>query len=350
MEGRTMPDYEQLSLLPVLKNEKDIELKKKENKDISRVSEKILDGFSASSIPFIGCDFDSIYPILARIIPGEQISFTNFPLNTAVVCEMVCAAICHQINWDFLRKSVYQKVTVSSKWLSPAYLSEISETEVYEMLAGYSKTERIYKEDRTMILRKLGMWINNFESVRQIFWDEEGNLLPKEDVRHNLLLCEVFSNDPEEKKMQLLLQKLSSYPELTGLAEYCQPAIDYHLVRIYLRRGLLLARNNYAKDFLNNVRSNRKESTMAAIRQICSSLLRDICEYSNLSISIVNQIEWHIGRAVCVHDNPDCFLESPESKWVKQCFTVCPFYNTCLARENTDLLHLNEPKYRGDSY
>ena len=36
------------------------------------------------------------------------------------------------------------------------------------------------------------------------------NILSEEKVRENLLQCSVFSNDPAEKKMQLLLQKLSN--------------------------------------------------------------------------------------------------------------------------------------------
>ena len=185
---------------------------------------------------------------------------------------------------------------------------------------------------------------------KAFFLDKNGTLLNYETIRNNLLACKVFANDPEEKKMQLLLQKLSAFKELSGLAKYYQPAIDYHLVRCYLRRGLLLAKSKYAKDFLEDVNIKRKESTMAAIRQLCSEVLLDVCKYTDLNTCIVNQIEWQIGRSVCVRDKPDCFLKTQDSQWVKRRFEVCPYFNTCLARRNNRLLHLNEPLYQGSSY
>lgn len=343
-----MQDYEQLSLFPRHEEKKDCE--KKPIAEHTRISEKTLDGFTVASIPFIECDFDYVYSALAEILPKEQTLFIDFPFYSAVVCEMVCAAICHQMNWDFLRDAVYRKTTMSVDWLSPGYLSNISESEVYEMLSGYSKPERIRCEERSKILHNLGAWLSTYNSVEEIFFDKDGILLCRDIVRNNLLKCEAFSTDPEEKKMQLLMQKLSSFDELSGLSLYYQPAIDYHLVRVYLRRGLLIARKKYAIDFLDNFGVERKESTMAAIRQLCSNLLQSISEYTQLNTSIVNQIEWQIGRSVCVQGNPDCFLQSRDAQWVKKRFEVCPFFKTCLARCNEKFLYVNEPKYNGISY
>lgn len=345
-----MSDYEQLSFFSELGIVEKTDLKKKLVNEPAKVSEKTLGGFSIVSIPFLGCDFEFVYPILADILPKEKIVFTEFPLNVAIVCEMICAAICHQMNWDFLRKVVYEKSQYTIKWLSADYLSSISETEVFEMFSAYTKSERIREKERTMLLHSLGEWLNAIDSAENVFLDKNGSLLNYEEIRNNLLTCKVFANDPEEKKMQLLLQKLSTFSELSGLAKYYQPAIDYHLVRCYLRRGLLLAKNKYAKEFLKEMNIERKESTMAAIRQLCSKLLLDICEYTDLNTCIVNQIEWHIGRSVCVRDEPDCFLKTQGSQWVKRRFEVCPYFDTCLARSNSKLLHLNEPIYKGSSY
>lgn len=344
-----MPVYEQLALFSI-PNEKKRDTKNQICNAQSKISGKILDGFSVSSIPFIGCDFELVYPILAEIMPKERILFSDFPLQTAIVCEMVCSAICHQMNWDFLRNVVYSKTSEDMKWVLPEYLSQITDAEVFEMLSDYDKPERIRKDERSLILRNLGNWLKKYHSVNQIFWDENGMLLECEEVRTNLLLCDAFSNDPEEKKLQLLLQKLSSYKELSGLAQYYQPAIDYHLVRSYLRRGLLIPNSKYAKEYINNTTAERKESTMAAIRQLCSQLLLEICEYTNINTSIVNQIEWHIGRSVCIRDEPDCFLKTDEAQWVREKFDRCPFWNTCMAKDNTDLFNLNEPTYRGISF
>lgn len=345
-----MPNYEQLSLFPPLEKEKQQDLGKAEISESTRISEKILNGFTVISIPFIECDFNDVYPILAKIIPKEQTVFDDLPFQTAIIAEMVCASICHQINWDFLRSAVRTKTNISTNWLSPEYLAAISASEVYEMLSSYSKLERIRENERSRILQDLGLWLGNYNSADQVFLDSDGLLLERDVVRSNLLKCNVFSIDPEEKKMQLLLQKLSSFDRLEGLSNYYQPAIDYHLVRVYLRRGLLIAKNKYAIDFVDNFDVARKESTVAAIRQLCSYLLLEISEYTRLNTGIVNQIEWQIGRSVCIQGNPDCFLLSQEAQWVRKRFNVCPFFNTCVARCNEKYRNLNEPTYKGMSY
>lgn len=319
-------------------------------KRISKVSLKMLKGFSIVPIPFLGCDFDEVYPLLAGILPQEKIVFNDLPFSIAVVCEIICSAICHQMNWDFLRETVKNKTTINIDWLSPNHLTQITEEEVFGMFSNYSNSERIRKEERTKILHKVGRWLKNFDSVQSIFFNKDNNLLNYNDIYNNLLSCEVFSNDPEEKKLKLLLQKLATLRELSELAEYCKPAIDYHLIRCYLRRGLLVANTKYAKDFFCNPNIERKESTMAGIRHLCSELLLNICTYTKLNANVVNQIEWNIGRSVCIHNNPDCLLKSENARWLRIKFNTCPFINCCTARANNKLLHINEPIYRGTSY
>ena len=76
-----------------------------------QISYKVRNSFSITELPFLGCDFDSVYPALANIIPKEYIVFSDFPLNVAISCEIICAAICHQMNWDYLRNTIFMKVT-----------------------------------------------------------------------------------------------------------------------------------------------------------------------------------------------------------------------------------------------
>lgn len=347
--------YEQLSLFPdssdsILSTEQE-SIISDHSKNETIISEKITDAFDINDIPFLGCDFELVYPLLAHIIPKENTSFLNFDFNGAIVCEIICSAICHQMNWDFLRKTIYDKTIENPQWIMADYLSKISEKEIYEMFSSYSKTDKIRAYERMNIIRDVGKWLLSFEDASSVFLDKKGQLLTKDEVRKNLLQCKAFRTDPEEKKLQLLLQKLSSYNRLKGLAKYYEPAIDYHLIRSYLRRGLVFTKTKYAKEYICNYDVKRKESTVAAVRQWCAKLLVEICSFTDLDIVTVNQIEWHIGRSVCVQDRPDCLLEMPDSQWLKPVYKNCPFYNTCVAANyNRELLQLNEPLYKGPSY
>lgn len=315
------------------------------------ISERLFESFDASEIPFFGCDFDTLYPQLAEVVPVEKIIFNCWDINVSIACEVICAAICHQMNWDYLRHAVFEKTHRNVSWVNPERLSFISETDVYSMFANYNKPERIRASERTLFLRQIGELARKHGNFSNLFMDNEGNLWPETRIRSNLLDCKVFSHDPSEKKLQLLFQKLSSYRALSHLEYYCKPAIDYHLIRCYLRRGLIFPKNKLATEFMLSTEISRKESTMAALRQLCSTLMQRISTYTDLSINSINQIEWHIGRSICIEKNPDCLLCNSDAKWIKQKYEKCPFYNSCCAINfNPNLLNIDEPTYTGPSY
>lgn len=342
--------YEQLSFFPIDSKLDNNKIKHQQIPTSTNISEQIANEFDIMPVPFLGCDFDTVYPKVKRLLPKESILFNSFGLENAIICEIICAAICHQINWDFLRKHVYEKTSISSEWLLFDNLETISESEVYEMLCTYDKPERIRVSERTKIIKEIGEWANRFKNIRNVFWKNDKELLDYEVIHKNILLCPVFGGDPQEKKLQLLLQKLSDFPLLDGLLAYCRPAVDYHLIRNYLRRGLIYSKTKHAKTYIEDNLSERKERTVAAIRMLCSNLLEEISIYTDLNINSINLIEWHIGRSVCTK-KADCRLELSESNWLKPIFNECPFYNTCMARlYNHDYLKIQEPNYNGTSY
>lgn len=323
-----------------------------ENTNCIVISKQIREVFDICDVPFWGCDYDKIYPNIASILPGEAIEFSELSFENRIACEVVCAAICHQMNWDYLRKAVLEKTKADKYWLQGDRLAVISEDEVEYMFFNYKKQERIRAKERCEILREVGKMIKDVGGYQQIFFDNQQKILSIEKIRKSLLKCSAFSKDPKEKKLQLLLQKLSTYKKLHELEVYCKPAIDYHLIRCYLRRGLLYPRTKYAEEFISAPSAQRKEATVAALRDLCSELLEQISWYTELDICVVNSIEWNIGRSVCTQDTPDCFLKTDGAVWLKKKYTQCPFWENCLARQSgkEELLHINEPEYKGTSY
>lgn len=75
----------------------------------SDISARIINEFEIMQIPFIGCNYDMIYHRINEILPSEEINFNEFGLEKDIACELICAAIYHQMNWDFLRKVVFDK-------------------------------------------------------------------------------------------------------------------------------------------------------------------------------------------------------------------------------------------------
>lgn len=354
-EGGEKMDIKQISLFSdEMEVNDDAKTKIKLSKEIPNTSKRMLEAFNVSEIPFFECNFENLYPKLASIVPEEAIHFDVWGLEIAIACETVCAAICHQMNWDYLRHAVFEKTCSDIEWVSPDSLSNISSASVTNLFSKYNKPERIRANERTVILRQVGNLAKDHGGFSNLFFDVNGSMLPEEQIHRNFYKCEVFSQDPEEKKLQLLFQKLSNYTPFLQLAHFCKPAVDYHLIRCYLRRGLISPKNKLGKEFIfgsSGGRTERKESTIGALRQLCSILVQRISSYTNLSINAVNQVEWHVGRSVCTEGMPDCNLENPDLTWLRAEYNKCPFYSSCCAAKyNHDLLYIEEPLYKGTSY
>lgn len=342
-------NFEQLSMFREPTQE--VKEEKKAKSKAPDISARITDEFEIVQVPFLECNYEKIYPLLNELVPKEDILFNEWGLEYIIACETVCAAICHQMNWDYLRAAVYDKTRKNKGWLSANSLKCITEVEIQEMFKGYKKPERIRASERTKILQDLGDLISNSGGFTSLFINMDDQLLSYETICANILSCGVFSQDPGQKKFRLLLQKLSNYPQLNGLANYCEPAVDYHLLRCFLRRGLIYPKTKFASDFILAPETERKESTVGALRQLSADLIRGICEYTTLDVNAVNVIEWNVGRSICVQENPDCMLNSDDAAWARKDFQKCPFFDTCTAaKHKNEYLKLVEPTYKGTSY
>lgn len=303
-------------------------------------------------IEYYSVTLETMYRTLAAIVPKEAVQFTELPIEQAIVCEMICAAICHQMNWDFLRERIYKKTLLQPKWIEAINLSTIQTKEMENLLEGYAKTERIRAEERAGLLRILGTtYVSSPSGFREIFFNEGGSPLDSFDILQQLSLCSVFSSDPVEKKMQLFLQKISIYKGFEAVGNRCRPTIDYHIIRSFLRRGFLVPKTKYAREIVTTD-AIRSEQTVGAIRRHCADIIVLLSEVTAESIATVNNIEWWLGRSVCVENNPLCNLGKPDTEWLLQSFSNCPFHPICgkseLHKEKTQ--QYSAPNYKGNSY
>lgn len=72
--------------------------KNSETTNASQISENMNREFETLDLPFFGCDFDTVYPTIQSLLPKESITFDKFGDSVAIMCEIICASICHKIN------------------------------------------------------------------------------------------------------------------------------------------------------------------------------------------------------------------------------------------------------------
>lgn len=320
--------------------------------NIIDVSENIWESFEPSEYSLWMVNFKEIYERICKVLPPRNVPFLGLSLENIIGSEMICAAICHQINWDFLRETVHDAVKEDATWITPKELSKISVEEVALLLGKYNKPERIREKERCTLLRSIGNRLMEMNYTYQdVFFMDDLSLRNKKEIIAIINSIKAFSSDPEKKKLQLFLQNLSEYGELSALSDYCKPAIDYHIIREFLRRGLVIPMNQQANDFIFNPEIKRRERTVAGLRKVCSKFFYTLQWITSYSITTLNTVEWWIGRSVCLREMPDCELKGSASQWLRPCFDRCPFYESCYAIQiDKNFLDVVEPNYKGSSY
>lgn len=180
------------------------------------ISMEIMQAFRPLDYTLEMMKFPDIYQRIKSILPPNKIMFYEFDCETMIGCEVVCAAICHKINWDVLRQSIYEYTKEFPDWLEPTSLKEISSTRVETILKSYDET-RIRADERSKMLREIGQFLVNQDSSFTDIFFSRGELREYEQIIARLQDIEPFSQDLMQKKIRLLVQTLTDYKEFNKL-------------------------------------------------------------------------------------------------------------------------------------
>jgi uncharacterized protein (DUF362 family) len=282
---------------------------------------------------------------IAPLLPDEKITFSDFNREKQLAAEVICASICQQLNWDFLRVSIQSDLNREDAWWEPRRIELITTQDVERLLSGYKQPSRIRPRERAQMLRSLeSLFSEGRDSYCDVFPERIESSAEVAKLIAIIESCSAFSEDPQRKKLQVLLHRLAKSGLVEGLEGVCNPAIDYHIMRLYLRRGEVSPVSQVGSQYIAGGKS-RTARTVAAVRGTVADALRIIAEQSNLSIPLVNTIEWWIGRSVCIRQSPDCELAGEASHWLRPAFKRCPFSDSCVALNiNNELLRVTEPE------
>ena len=137
--------------------------------------------------------------------------------------------------------------------------------------------------------------------------------------------------------------------------ENIKPAVDYHLIRIYLRTGRVVPRSETVAEYL-------KGGAELPVTQRLDTLMREAVEeavsltafYASLSVPDVNYIEWQLGRNVCTRDRPKCLDESDLTQIpsdVRALFLgPCPYFAFCPSYRDPSWRAMSEPEFKSSFY
>jgi len=266
----------------------------------------------------------------------------------AVLVEFLAAAVCHATNWDRLRNHLLNAAVDSDRFV-PVRLAGLAAKEFTNEFSGAFRGARDLPRRYEMFTEVAGAFARGedpFDGKRLIA--EPRRLAGPRGLYTALDRLDAFRADPQRKKARILVQQLDRTGLLTiADPENLRPAIEYHLVRLYLCTGRVVHAD--ALDLRSGSARASDVRSINALRAAVEQAMHYTADGAELPLPIVNEIEWQMARSYCERSAPRCGGPPRADKPVDPAVAAvaegtCPFASTCDAPRTEALARLNEPR------
>jgi len=288
--------------------------------------------------------------------PDESFLWSKYPRPQQLGFKLAFIAVCHQFNWDFLQDRLYENLLESPGPPLVERLLSLTASDLSKWLSEYPKQERVRAKERASLLRDVGKVLKEkFEGDLELLHSKFSSTRFSDQSYQKLLdNFAAYRTDPLRKKTNVLSHDLFKEKIVDfNDPENIEPAIDYHIMRVYLRSGRVIPSDKVIYPFLRGT-PNPRGSLVRALRAAVGEAERATALYAGLSIPDMNYIEWQIGRSICLNNDPLCTSPPPTAlpaDVLTLCEAGCAYNATCLAlRRMPEFLEFEEPEYVSRDY
>jgi len=290
--------------------------------------------------------------------PSEKFSWSDEAKEVQLFFKVAFISICHQFNWDFLQDALAQHILKKNE--DPLeVVSNVTSKDIELWLSNYPKKERIKGKERARILKNVGYVIREkFNSSLKEFYQACSKASLKNGDFHKLMdNFEGYKSDPLKKKTNVLTHDLLKEEIIHFCdSDFVGPAIDYHIMRLYVRTGRVVAAHPIVLEFLKGA-PNPRGALVKQLREAVAKAEILTAYYAKLNVADVNYIEWQIGRSICKNVDPHCESSMDKDNGLpedvkKLCSSKdCPYKETCISfNQIKEYLTLEEPKFVSTHY
>jgi hypothetical protein len=265
------------------------------------------------------------------------------------------------MNWDVLQSAI-------AGWLLPgagSRLEELASTsprQISELLRDYPKQERVRATERARMLREtaqsLSILLAGGGRLRKLL--RSPVLDGPAGFYETIATIPAYTGDPFDKKARVLAHDL--YREgivAFGDPENLRPAVEYHLIRLYLRSGRVVPTSDSVREELVGERRPARPRLVKLLRGAVDMAMRQTALYSGIDVATLNYVEWQIGRSICVEElGPElvpmhCEAPAPaempaDIRALAAC--RCPFAGFCSSLNDPEYGWFREPQFQKAIY
>ncbi len=219
-------------------------------------------------------------------------------------------SICHQYNWNELESAMSKLFAGCKSATQITNLVRDITPEQFEQPFGEGIDEtRIRSNERIGILKETAKILESkFKcSLQSLLSKSKKRLSGPKGLYSYLDEFPAFEADPLRKKSCVLVHELVRNGNIAITdPENIKPAIDYHIIRIYLRSGRIFPKHKLALERLTSHKNQPSRVFVEEARRATAQALGCVAQFSNLSIAHVNYVEWMLARSQCIRSSPLC--------------------------------------------
>lgn len=293
---------------------------------------------------------------LARFRPAHVVEpWGGLPHRQQLVFKALFISICHQFNWDYLQAAM-------AGWLLPnpierlPVIERVRHSEIAALLADYPKQERVRARQRARMLREtagaLSELVHEGELDRLI---AEARLDGLGGFYEVMKRVPAFAEDGLEKKVRVLAHDVFR-EGIIGFQdpENLRPAVEYHLLRLYLRTGRVYPTDDAIRDALRAADLTSRGRLVTLLRKAVEEAMNLTSFYSDVDVATLNYVEWQIARSLCTPDVPafcdDQPIDDLPPEIAALCDGGCAFRAFCRSHTEPNYGWFHEPQFQKAIY
>jgi hypothetical protein len=247
-------------------------------------------------------------------------------------------SVCDRLNWDFVLGPLARELSKVTDVFDSQAVRGLSQTDFRRAFGDYKRTDGGIKfSQKLRTLKTVACHVSTNDSVTKLL--HSSSILGEEGAQAIIQEIPAYSADPVSKKCNALLHEIVRR-KLIGFSDpdAIEPAIDYHIMRLYLRTGRVEIRDGALSDRLVH-RGPVRIERITEIRRVVAEAMRYAAWVNGMTISRLNDLEWLFARKACRRDGVWCFGG-----------INCPLEAVCPSAKLNPIRMITEPESRHGHY